>query len=890
MGEAMRVHDAIVRAAIERNAGLVVKTGGDSFFAVFTQSGKAIAAAIDLQTELAAQDFSAIEGVSVRAAVHVGIAEERDGDYFGPTINRIGRLLQAAHGGQVIVTGLVVDLTRDQMPPGASFIDLGEHRLRDVSAPEHVFQLAWPGAPGEFPPLRTGIEQTNLPNEPAPVIGRENDLAALQRALERSKLVTITGPGGVGKTCLALRLGAEMRSAYPDGVWLVDLAAIERPDLVISEFETAVGFTRPHGDVALPSLVSALSRKSMLLIVDNCEHLLAAASEAILAILRGAPGIRIVATSREALRVAGELVYALEPLSLPPDDELSAEQALRFSAAQLFVERAQSISTFELTDANAGAVGSICRRLDGIPFAIELAAARTNILGAEQIAARLDERFRFLKSGRRDASPRQQTLHAMIDWSYSLLDEGQRVVFRKLAIFPGGWTLAAAAAVAGTDEVEVLEILGELADKSLVASDRKAEPRFRYLESTRDYAEAALKSAGEFEAAAAAQFAYLLDFARNAEAHYGDLREEAWIERIESESENVRSALEWSLGGEHDVSGGAELAVLLGRFWHLRRYHEGVHWLGEAEARSGRLDSQLQIRVLSELVRVDPFGPATLQRAERALEEARALGAPDTTARVLSLLAGTLINVGRYREAETLIAESRELAAGSNDVVLQCLALLVNAYAVLYDRRFNDAEPLFRESIALAQEGLRTRDRAMALRGLAFVFTETGRPAEAEANAREALHTFEQLDDRRGRGIASSGLSVVLLSAGHVAEAAAYALDAIRLLVDAQLFAGFCEAVVPLAASYEALGDHRAAARMIGYVQKHWNTPFRLPEFIQAIMNATLVRLEQRLTAGELGQLLAEGAMLDERGVARQALQGRLSRSEKSEANAVTSS
>jgi predicted ATPase/class 3 adenylate cyclase len=870
MGDAMRRHDAIVRESIERNGGTIIKTGGDSFFAVFERSGDGVAAALDLQRRIGAEDFSAVDGVRVRAALHVGVAEERDGDYFGPAVNRNARLLQAAHGGQVLLTALVAGLVRDTSPPGARYIDLGEHRLRDVSAPEHIFQLGWPDAQADFPPLRTGVEQTNLPPETAAIVGRDADIAHLRAAWDLRRLITITGPGGVGKTSLALHVAGELRASYPDGVWLIDLGAIERADLVIAEFETTLGLSQLRGTAPLPSLVAALSGKNMLLVVDNCEHLLGAVTEAIAAIVRGAPGVQIVATSREPLRVAGEFVYALEPLAIEP-------------AVELFAERATGVAPFELTPANKSAVEAICRRLDGIPYAIELAAARTNILGAAQIASRLDERFRFLKSGRRDAAPRQQTLYAMIDWSYSLLDETQRAAFRKLAVFPGGWTLAGAAAVCALDETDALEILSELADKSLVVSDRRPEPRFRYLESTRDYAQSALQTAGEADAAAAALFAHQLAFARSAESEYGTLPEEAWIDRVEAESENVRAALEWSLGEGHDVPGGAELAVLLGRYWHLRRYHEGVHWLSEAAQRDENLDAALQIRVLSELVRVDPFASQTLSRAERALAAARELGEPGVLARVMNLLAGTLINVGRYREAESLIAQSRTIAQSAHDTVVESMALLVQGYAALYDQRFADAERRFRECMALAQEGMRTRDRAMALRGLGFAYVMTDRGELAEASAREALHAFEQLDDRRGRGIAASGLAFILHSGGKTAEASAYALEAIRLLADAHLFAGFCEAVVPLAAIYEATGDHASAARMAGYLQTHWSPPFQLPAFIQSMLDATLERLERSVPADELQTLLAEGGILDERAVARAALQGRPMHGEKAD-------
>ncbi|MGH7707802.1 MAG: ATP-binding protein, partial [Vulcanimicrobiaceae bacterium] len=429
MRAALSTHDAAMQAAIERHAGLVFKTVGDAFCGVFSRAPDAVAAALQAQRSMADQDFSAVGGLRVRIALHTGHAEERNGDYFGPTVNRVARLLSIGHGGQVLVSGVTTELAQDEMPAQSSLRDLGLQRLRDLTYPEQVYQLCAPDLPIEFPPLRSLDElPNNLPLQVTSFVGREREAAILKERLAKARLLTLVGAGGVGKTRLSLQLGADVLDDFEDGVWFVELAAVRDaqtlPDVVASTFNVNAG----EGRTSFEAVVNYLKRKKALVIFDNCEHLVEAAARTIDAIIRGCPQVKVIASSRQGLDIAGETVHRVASLTIPDvGGVVSAANALAYGAVALFVDRAQAANNdFALTNENAEHVVRICRRLDGIALAIELAASRVKVMNVASLADRLNERFRILTGGSRTALPRQQTMRALIDWSYDLLAEKER--------------------------------------------------------------------------------------------------------------------------------------------------------------------------------------------------------------------------------------------------------------------------------------------------------------------------------------------------------------------------------------------------------------------------------------------------------------------------------
>jgi predicted ATPase/class 3 adenylate cyclase len=522
-------HDALLHKVIEQHQGHVFKTVGDAFCAVFSSAENAVAAALTAQRALQAQDWGPVGAIRVRMALHRGTSDKRGGDYFGPTVNRVARLLSVGHGEQVLLSSALEAIVRDRLPPGANLRDLGSHRLKDLQQPEHIFQLVHPSLPADFPPLHSlQAFANNLPVQLTSFIGREWEMAEVKRLLATTRLLTLTGTGGCGKTRLALQIGAESLSDYADGVWCVELAALSDPSLAPQAVASALGVREEPNRPILSTLSDHLRSKSLLLILDNCEHLVTACAQVAETLLRTCPNLRVLATSREALNVMGETTWRVPSLSLPDlkqwsmvNGQWSMPSAMtQYDAVRLFVERARaSRPDFAMTGQNASAVVQLCHRLDGIPLAMELAAARVRALSVEQIEARLGDRFALLTSGNRMALPRHQTLRATIDWSYDLLTEAERVSLRRLSVFADGWTLEAAERVTSDewrvtsdttldsrfstpDTFDVLDLLLRLVDKSLVIADTQnseAEVRYHMLETVRQYGWERLREAGEWE-------------------------------------------------------------------------------------------------------------------------------------------------------------------------------------------------------------------------------------------------------------------------------------------------------------------------------------------------------------------------------------------------------
>ncbi|MBD5657508.1 MAG: adenylate/guanylate cyclase domain-containing protein, partial [Candidatus Eremiobacteraeota bacterium] len=458
MQRALRQHDVIVREEIERHGGYVFKTIGDAFCAAFRGPQHAVMALHAAQRTLAAEDFTAVGGLRVRAAIHTGTADERDGDYFGPTVNRVARLLAIGHGGQILVSGSSAELLFEAQSR-ESLRELGEHRLKDLARPERVYQLLAPDLDDEFPPLNSlSTLPNNLPAATTSFVGRETELVEIAASLAKQRLVTLIGSGGIGKTRTSLQVAANVLDTFRDGVWFVELASLADGALIPPAIAAAIGVVlSPTGD-ALESLAGALDSKNVLLIFDNCEHLVEPTGRVVATLLRDCKKLKVLASSRQGLGIAGETTYRMPSLRVPGDaggTTIAAIDATRYPALALFVDRARAAHrSFVLDDANVHAVADVCRRLDGIPLAIELAAVRVKILSPRQLRDRLDERFRMLTGGSRDLLPRQQTLRALIDWSYDLLDKRERMVFRRLSIFVDGFTVEAVGPVVADADID----------------------------------------------------------------------------------------------------------------------------------------------------------------------------------------------------------------------------------------------------------------------------------------------------------------------------------------------------------------------------------------------------------------------------------------------------
>jgi predicted ATPase/class 3 adenylate cyclase len=755
-GELLGLHDGLIRAAIESHGGHVVDTQGDSFFVALERPRDAIGAAVDAQRALAGEPWPEGAEIRVRMAIHTTEATATTDGYVGVGVHRAARICAAGHGGQVLVSQTTHDLLLDDLFAHA-FVDLGEHRLKDLASPQRLFQLTVAGLPDHFPPLRTlDARPTNLPTQATLLVGRDRELAEIVALLRRPdvRCVTLTGPGGTGKTRLALSAAAELADDYADGVFFVPLAAVTDESLVLAQIAQALGVNEGAGQ----DLTAFLATKELLLVVDNLEQVVEAASDLAL-LLAEAPRLALLATSREALRVAAERVYPIPPLG---DSD----------AVALFVERARAVEpSFELTAANAALIGAICARLDGLPLAVELAAARVGSLSMEAIHARLNAPLKLLKGGHRDAPERHRALERTLDWSYELLNEDERRLFAGLGVFVGGFSLEAAEAVCDAD----LDTLGSLVDKSLVRRDGE---RYAMLETIRGYALDRLALSGQEDAFQDRHAGFFESLAADARAdsiaHQADR-----ADQLEREHDNIRAALDWLGRTDHDRR--LRMAGQLGWFWHAHSHlTEGRVRLAEVLAgRSDRNDDRA--RALSAAAALAGYQgqlPEGRPMFDEAIAIWRELGRDRDLAETLLDLGWGCFYAGDDVSARQAMEESLEISQRLGDAaltnrsqlgVLQILVSLgeletvprLGAEAIELSRSLGDAWAEHFAHHFLADCALIQGDPATAA-------THYARSLDAAARSGDKIETCIEL---QGVAMARSGLGQpeqALLIAGAV--------------------------------------------------------------------------------------------------------------------------
>jgi predicted ATPase/class 3 adenylate cyclase len=795
-------HDVLVEEIVGGNGGVVVRPRGegDSRFAVFARASDAATAVVVLQRAFAVEAWPTPTPIRVRMALHTGEADLRDGDYYGAAVNRCARLRAVAHGGQVLVSRVTADLVRGALPLEIGFADLGEHRLRDLAAAERVFQLTAPGLPHAFPPLRSlDLLPNNLPRQLTGFVGRERELAEVKRLLASSPLVTLTGTGGCGKTRLALQVGADLLDGYPDGVWLVELAPLTDPALVPQAVASALGVRELPDRPLLATLVDHLRGRELLLVLDNCEHLLDAGARLADTLLRGCPNVRILATSREGLGIAGEVSWRVPSLTVPlgegaiPLDELN-----RNECARLFAERTRAVlPAFTLTHQNAPAVAQICRRLDGIPLALELAAARLKGLAAEQLAARLDQRFRLLTGGSRVALPRQQTLAAMVGWSYDLLNEPERALFHRLAVFVGGFTLEAAEDVcpdtgdggqpSPIQRDDVLDLLLRLVDKSLVVAEPsdEGESRYRLLETLRQYALEKLAATGETERVRARHAAHYLAFAEQAGAQYYGSRFPFWYARMRLELNNFRTALRWAID-----AGEVEEALLicgpLGNIlYHIGEPSESRRWLGELLASPAAvLPTIRRGRALVAAAYLAGWAELDFDQADILIDHAlviiRERADQKYLVEALAGKAGFATLRGNYSTGRKLSEEAVALARASEDLNAMASSLLQLGQACYYLGDYPIAQATFEERRAVCTRRGDTY-HAPSLDWLGHISTARGEYATAGAHLRESMRQRLTIDRTIGVAYTLNGFAGLAAAQGDHPRAVRLSGAAARL-------------------------------------------------------------------------------------------------------------
>ncbi|MFO1496912.1 MAG: adenylate/guanylate cyclase domain-containing protein [Verrucomicrobiota bacterium] len=756
MGHALAQHDALLRATSEEHRGYVFKTVGDAFCVAFSGALDAVRAAAAAQRSLATAAWGGTGPLRVRMALHSGGAEEREGDYFGPTLNRVARLLAAGHGGQMLLSLVTAEIVREQLPHDMSLRDLGERRLKDLSRPERVFQLVTADLPGDFPPLRSlEVFPNNLPAQVTSFVGRANELAEAKRLIGTTRLLTLTGPGGTGKTRLSLQAAAEILDRFPHGVWLVELATLSDPGRLPETIANVVDVREEHGRLLVETLVESLRARHVLLLLDNCEHLIAACARTASTLLQRCPGVKVLATSREALNIQGETIQPLAPLPVlefgADAPSLETDRLAQLEAVQLFVERAAAVRpNFALTSSNAGLIARICWRLDGIPLAIELAAARIKVLPLEQILARLDDRFGLLSGGSRTALPRQQTLGALIDWSYDLLSDPERILLRRLSVFVAGRTLEMAEVVCGGDGLDrrsVFDLLSALVEKSLLTLEPgpDGESRYTMLESVWDYADDKLAQAQETERYRRQHLEFFVRLGEEAEPSLFGSRQKAWLEKLSAEHYNLNTALRFS--GEHPntIELGLRLAGAVARYWEVRSYlSEGYEHLHNLLSKAERTSAGV--------------------RAKAELGAGRLLWAQDRAADA----------VQHYRRAQ-------EFYRGSDHREMDGMIEAMLGFAQRDEAHHDQALAHFERAKAIGAQYAIPRVQSMALNGIGALAGDHGDFVTARASKEQSLAIVRHLGDLWVVALMTASLGRLCFAAGDDATARAYLAESLQL-------------------------------------------------------------------------------------------------------------
>ena len=873
-----------LRRVIRSRGGYLFSGSDQTVRAAFDHPVEALTAVAELRSVLENVSPADSGALRIRAALHCGVADARQGmqgdGYVGPTVLRADRLLAAAHVGQVLVSAAVVDLLGSALPSPLGLRSLGPHRLYEQGRAEEIHQLVLPGLPTDFPPLQTFEgPRDNLPIQLTSFVGRQRELSELKQTLQGSRLVTLTGVGGAGKSRLAVAAASELRGVFSDGVCLVQLAPLSDSDQIASAIAAALQIPEDPQQPLIETLTAQLQSKQTLMVIDNCEHLLASCAALIAPLLQSSARLRILATSREALAVPGEVIIPVPPLAVPPERTDLAVLG-EFSAVSLFMDRALAVRpSFSITPANTAAVIEIVTRLDGIPLALELAAARVKLLSAEQIADRLSDRFRLLSGGGRTVLPRQQTLRAAIDWSYDLLEEEERALLRRLAVFAGSWTVDAAMAVCSDARVEaedVLDLLGRLVDKSLVVVlEGVEENRFGLLETIRQYGRERLLEAGEANVIQAAHRDWCRSLVETAAAQLrGGAEQVRWLELLETDRANISAALESAIASG-DATTSLGIAVGAAWFGYLRgHWDEASRWLGQSLAVEGAYPMLLaegeawaalfhwrreetdaaKGHAQSSLATLDGSGTdgeglsllvlSLVAISERELDAAEAYGqralevfrAQDhrwgvTTA----LLVLTHIAMNRGSPAFTsLLEESAALLESGPDRWGRAHVLNLRGYEALSNLDLDRAQDFYTGSHELAVELGDRAGQAENLLALGHLHLLRGETEEAARALRENRSLLEQLHDHHQLAHADQALALLAISSGRDAEGEALFQDVTRRLSEMGLTMMGGTYALGIADLYRRAGQPSLASALLRHAMTLINPTIQSAEYAWA--------------------------------------------------------
>jgi predicted ATPase/class 3 adenylate cyclase len=757
-------HDELMLQVLDTHNGYLVKSMGDGLLAAFVSAVDGVSAALAIHQTLRSADWGDVGQIQVRIGLHTGDAHYRDGDYFGPTLNRAARLMGIGHGGQVLLSHATQELLADALSQDVSLTSLGHHRLKDLTDTEHVYQLLHPELERDFPTLKSlSYLANNLPAQTTSFIGREEDIDTASSLLETSRLVTLTGIGGTGKTRLSLQVAADLIEQYADGVWFVELASVTESRVAATIAEVlAVPEVADHS--VLDCLKVTLQSKQMLLVLDNCEHVLEACTKVVSLLLKACSQLSFLASSREGFGIVEETVWAVCPLPLPGDGE-NISSLSQTPSINLFVDRAQAVSPrFELTEDNAEAVAFICRRLDGIPLALELAAARVKVLPPQKLVERLEDRFRYLTVGKRSEMSHHQTLRATVDWSYDLLDDAEKILLNRLSVFQGRFILEAAEAICageGLDEFEVLDALSQLVQKSLVEVDDLGDEAFyRLLETVRQYAQEKLDESESVHPLKAAHIKFFLDYSQKIEPNLQGPDQAKWFKKLHLLHDNFRAALDWALAQkESEVA--HRMCLALAWFWLVQGHLvEGREWTLKAlqQRDSVPKDVQADVLIWAGNFSVDlGHNVEGQQLLEQSLAISQEIDDQDGIGNALVNLGVALHNQGEVDRARDAYQKALDIQRKLGD--RKGLSSVLNNFGnvVLDQGDLEQAQRMFEESALLCEGYDDLQGLAIALSNLAIVTLAQNDLKMARSHLERSLKLSEEIGDKFG---IAGGLSV----------------------------------------------------------------------------------------------------------------------------------
>jgi predicted ATPase/class 3 adenylate cyclase len=790
MSRAARRHDAILDAAIANHNGVLFKHVGDAVQAAFSTPIDAVAAAVEAQRALATEAWPETGPIRVRMAIHSGeAAPDSRGDYHQvASLNRLARLMASGHGGQVLLSDRIRQAASKALPDSVTLRDLGRHRLRDLLEPELITQLVIDGLPSDFPPLKT-LEghPTNLPTLLTALLGRDEELSSIANLFvsDGTRLITLVGPGGVGKTHLALQAAADLVDDFEDGVWLVRLGTVNEPHMILPAVAATVGVREGGGLDLREALMHWLDDKRLLFVFDNVEQVIAGAP-AIADLLAERPQVRILATSRQRLGVGGERILPVQPLALAPVQATSVDDIAGSAAVRLFVERARAIDPgFELNDRNATTIAGLCARLDGLPLAIELAAAQLRVRTLPELVADLDRRFDLLIGGKREALTHQQSLEATIDWSYELLDPAAQRLLRLVSVFPGGWSPDAAEQVAaGVGSVR--ECLTALSEQSLIRRSVLPDDSSRWsmLESIRAFGRKRLQEAGEAAPAQDRHLDWCLAFAEEAGSHLDGGEQERWLARLDLEHDNARAALRWA-ADTSDVKRMLALATVLAPYWQTRGFlSEGRRWLESALQESDQTSSTGLSAMVEAGVLAQTQGDLLAAQSwyTRALDVARSIEDRGRESSLLNNLGAAALEQGDLDEAERRFADGLLLAEALGDERRRANALANLGATAHYRGDVELALQRYLECLRIWRNVGDARGIAdMLLNVLLLLAPVPVERQRARAAGEESLRLFRELGEATGEALGLSGLGLIASGEGDLDLAASLHAESLQL-------------------------------------------------------------------------------------------------------------